>query len=100
MSDPALMFPEEVEERHEAAIRSHLEADRQLAWDYGQTFAEAKGARILQDLIARFAGQTYTRGDHVHTAFREGQRSVIEHIARAVARAEPNKEQEQTYEHG
>ena len=103
MTDPALMFPEEIEEARADTARAQAGADRQLAWDYGQTFADATriaGGRVLEDLIARFAGQTYTRGDHIHTAYREGQRSVIEHIARSIARTEPEKEQEQIYEHG
>lgn len=97
-TDPAFTTPEEIRERHEAEAAMARRISAQLGRDYAERFGDSAGERVLSDLIARFAGQTYTRGDHLHTAFREGQRSVIEHIARAVGRAGQPMEEDNDYE--
>lgn len=78
--------------RHRDALRWRRHAVR----DYRDVFHGEAGGRVLDDLIARFAGESYCRGDPHHTAYREGQRSVIEHIARTLAhgRSEPQQSNE------
>lgn len=86
-ADPAFTTPEDIRARREAEDKAARRISAQMGRDYAERFGGQAGDRVLSDLIARFAGQTYTRGDHLHTAFREGQRSVIEHLARAIGRA-------------
>ncbi len=87
MTDPAFTTPEEIQADREMEDQAVQRQMAQLARDYGERFGGAAGARVLNDLINHFAGVTYTRGEPEHTAYREGQRSVIEHIARCIGRA-------------
>ena len=92
--DPAFRSPEDwagaEDEQHRARLRLQRQSDR----DYSTVFAGEAGSRALDDLIGRFAGESYCRGDPHHTAYREGQRSVVEHIARAIARSRQDSEEE------
>ncbi len=98
MSDPAFTTPEEIQARRAGLDKAARRVTAQLGRDYAECFGGPAGERVLADLIGRFAGVTYTRGDHLHTAFREGQRSVVEHLARAIGRAgqDTNREEEET----
>ena len=97
MTDPAFRHPEDILETGAADDKAARKRAAQAARDYAETFGGVAGKRVLDDLIGRFAGVTYTRGDHIHTAYREGQRAVIEHIAQAIGRAE-RKQEESEYE--
>ena len=79
----------EEEGRRRADERRRRVAERA----YRHAFRGEPGQRVLDDLITRFAGESYCRGDPHHTAYREGQRSVVEHIAGALARAEREVEE-------
>lgn len=51
---------------------------------------DARGARILEDLAARFGGNPYTRGGleaQRETDFRAGRAAVVDHILRQIERA-------------
>lgn len=90
--EPAFRMPEDWAGEEAGRRREHMRQRRRATRDYREVFAGEAGGRVLDDLIARFAGESYCRGDPHHTAYREGQRSVVEHIARALAR-------EQTHGH-
>jgi hypothetical protein len=47
--------------------------------DYKRTFASEQGKRVLHDLIATHfvMNATYTKGDPMGMAFKEGQRQVV-----------------------
>lgn len=51
--------------------------------DYRKVFQTPEGERVFRDLMKQFHGMavTYFRGDTHETAFREGQRNVLLHIA-------------------
>jgi hypothetical protein len=97
MTDPAFTTPEDIQAHREVEDQAAQRQMGQLARDYGERFGGAAGERVLGDLISHFAGVTYTRGEPEHTAYREGQRSVIEHIARRIGRAEQT-EKDNEYE--
>jgi len=94
MTDPAFITPEEIEATRAAEDKAARRVTAQMGRDYGECFGGAAGDRVLADLIGHFAGVTYTRGEPEHTAYREGQRAVIEHIARAMGRADQQQEEE------
>ncbi|MDA1100813.1 MAG: hypothetical protein O2967_17715 [Proteobacteria bacterium] len=98
MNDPAFTTPEEIQARRDAQGAAAQKQAAQMGRDYAECFGAAAGARVLADLINRFAGETYCRGEHIHTAYREGQRAVIEHIARSIGRAHAQQQQESDYE--
>lgn len=86
MTDP-FATPEEIDARNRGLAIAGNAVRQQIDRDYQAAFAGREGEAVLADLIARFGGVTYTRGDPHHTAFREGQRSVLEHIAASIGRA-------------
>lgn len=96
--DPAFRSPEDWADGEAAQRQRRLRRHRQDAAAYRDTFEADSGRKVLDDLIGRFAGDSYCRGDPYHTAYREGQRSVIEHIARAIGRARRHSEEDQ-HEH-
>lgn len=59
-----------------------VDREDQLRTDFKSTFATPTGQRVLEDLIDRFhVGRTvFVAGSPDETAFREGQRSVINFI--------------------
>tara|TARA_R110002167_G_scaffold133275_1_gene318271 strand:+ start:447 stop:767 length:321 start_codon:yes stop_codon:yes gene_type:complete len=93
-NDPEDWAGQETERRRER-LRRRRRADR----IYAEVFAGEAGGGVLDDLIARFAGESYSRGDPHHTAYREGQRSVVEHIARAIARTRRDSEDSEEESH-
>jgi hypothetical protein len=57
---------------------------------YHATFEFNPDARaVLDDLIERFGGPSFAPGQPDVTAFKCGQKSVIEHIVSTLAKAEP-----------
>lgn len=92
--EPAFRMPEDWAGQEAGQRREQARQRRRAAQEYRDAFAGAAGGRVLNDLIARFAGESYCRGDPHHTAYREGQRSVVEHIARALAQAQTHAQQD------
>lgn len=53
---------------------------------YNDTFTSITGEQVLLELTSLYYDRiSYTKGDQFETAFKEGQRSVIEFILRKVA---------------
>tara|TARA_R110000751_G_scaffold137880_3_gene241447 strand:+ start:149 stop:403 length:255 start_codon:yes stop_codon:yes gene_type:complete len=61
-----------------------LRVIKRRAADFYRCFDSDLGASVLLELEKSFGGESYTRGDNFHTAYREGQRSVLVQIRRLV----------------
>ena len=56
---------------------------------YSETFKTPPGEKVLLELTSLYYDRlSYTRGDTHETAFREGQRSVVEFILRKLTETE------------
>lgn len=71
------------------------------AEDYAATFeGNPRGARVLEDLMARFGGVIYVKGGlegDRETCYRAGSRRVLDHVLAQINRAngapDPNDEE-------
>lgn len=63
------------------------EAERRLNSLYINTFSTESGAALLTHMDELFGQISHTPGDPYHTAYREGQRSVVLHIKQIINQA-------------
>lgn len=68
-----------------------MEIRKAVADDYKVVFEDSMaGQLVLDDLIARFAGQIFVKGGHEgdrETCYRAGKRDVVEYIVKMINRA-------------
>lgn len=71
-----------------------IRVERAMPVDYVRTFENnASGQKVLEQLITLFATDTYVRGGadaERESCYKQGQKSVIDHINYAIARAKTN----------
>lgn len=74
-----------------------VRVERAMPADYVRTFENnASGQKVLEQLITVFATDTYVRGGadaERESCYKQGQKSVIDHINYAIARAKTNTEE-------
>jgi hypothetical protein len=58
---------------------------KKTAQMYHMTFTSPSGSVVLDDMESSYGGQTYVQGDAYHSAFQEGQRSVVLAIKALIA---------------
>jgi len=72
-----------------------FEVERAQPSDYVRTFVNNdSGQKVLEQLVTVFASDTYVRGGadaERESCYKQGQKSVIDHINYAIARAKTDK---------
>jgi len=83
--------------REDKDAQQRLNAYKQRAMDYRETFASEAGKRVLNDLATkgRESAATFVAENQYLTAYREGMRAVIIHI-RAMLERDPFEVKQET----